>query len=324
MLTALALLVVFSMLGTAYVRYMALENERAVRQMRTSQVRHAARAGLRVALAEIEAALNHDLRPVPDAFELKLPVFTADRKVDRGFRRNDRRRLVARVTIIEESTRFNLNHVSPVILEQVLRVPREKARAIKESLPDGKHGADGDPLARPRAAWLVTLDDLESRGFMTAAELDKVDKGMITFSTVADHQRPRAHFNVNTAPEKSISIALGVDRAVARKVVEVRPFENMRQLSAAAGKQPAEFNLPAQAICFEPRSFRVTCEASYANTIEGADAYDAVYGGAEAVAVIDKTGRDLAVVEWHETAGRPAENQQSPLLQGRTQDKRNR
>ena len=76
LLTALGLLLIFSLLGSGYVGYMIIENDRADLQVRDVRASAALDGAMRTALARMDAALRAGKAP-PEEFAFEFPVYIA-------------------------------------------------------------------------------------------------------------------------------------------------------------------------------------------------------------------------------------------------------
>ncbi len=299
LLTALSLLLLFSFLGTVYVRYMEIENERTDFELRLVRARHTSAAGVYAAVTEVQAALEAGRAPA-DRFEFELPVYRVDRRATLGFAPHDSRRAVARVTVTDESGKINLNHAPGPVLQAILGVDEAGAAKIVESLPR-KGNPDADWIAGGDRTWLISLDDMVARGLLDQTMAKAVDTRLVTFFTVADHAQPSAYLNVNAAPPQVIAAALGVSLDTARAVVAARPFSTLAEVSAAAAKDLAGFHLPPDAFSFASHCFRIVSEGRYSNVYSGGREYRTSRRRVEAVVIFDAAGAP-SVRMWSEAA----------------------
>jgi len=301
LLTALALLVLFSMLGTAYIRYMSIENERTDFEIRVVRARLVASSGAYAAVAELEAAVTAGKAP-PASLSLEFPVYGARRGVSLGFEAYETRRASADVTVSDESGKINPNHATPAVLQAVLGVDEAAAARILTSLPNaGDEGEDW--LGGANRTWLLSVDDLVQRGLLSAEAAVEVDRGLLTFSSVADHTRPRGYLNVNAASPEVLAVVLGVDIETARAVGAAGPYASVADLAAAAGRAPGALSLPMGALGVVSRCFRVVSNGAYANVDEDGHVYRASQRHAEAVVTLDAAGKATTRL-WREGPGR--------------------
>lgn len=306
LLTAIALLALFSLLGTAYVTYMGVVLEKAYLDMRSLQARHMARGGVEAAIGQLQAVLY---KPEPvrkllaSGLEIEFPVYRVDRSNPLGFSPNDRRRGAVKVAITDESGRINLNHAPLRVLRAVLRVDPEKARKILDSLP---RTDAGETAARARK-WLAGVDDLVNYGLMDAEAFEAVSRDWITVHTVADHSNPREFLNVNAASPHVLAAILNIHPKAAKEITSARPFKNQADLSAAAQKALSTFNykpapetpdqLPKE-LCFESRCFRIVSEATLSNLGPNDSEYRKTPSRVEAVVTFGDKGPQITY--WSE------------------------
>ncbi len=311
LLAALGMLFIFCMLGMAYVGYMTTTLDRSNYDIRLLRTRCIAEGGIEAGIATLQAAL-HDPeklgRVVGATTEVEFPVYRLERGAPNDFAADETKKGVAKVTVRDESGAVNLNHAPARVLQAILKVDGDTARRIRSSLPAGEGG--GGPQA-----WLASVDDLVARGLVTEAALTAVPTKCLTVYSVADHANATGFVNLNVAPPVVLAALLDVDVATAQKVVEARakqPFKSLADVAAAAGKDPASFNLkPApdapdalpKELSFQSRCFRIVSEAELSDLGPGGRAVRATHGGAEAVVVFDEEGRPQTTF-WSEAPER--------------------
>jgi len=294
LLTALAVLFLFSLLGTTYLRYMSIVGDKTALDVRLIRSRHMAGGGVQAAMGEIQAVLNdpdalRDLQA--NGLEIAFPVYQANRAEATGLVPRERRRGITTVTVTDESGKVNLNHAPLRVLRAILGVDSATARNIADALPSA--GAAGEASASDRR-WLAGLDDLVNRGLVPPAAYKRLNKNLLTVHTVAHHARPSAFVNVNAAPPEVLAALLDVPREAAASLIAARPFKDLAGLSAAAGKPAATFNLrPApetpqalpEALCFESRCFRIVSRASVSDLGPNDTEYRTMKSRVEAVVI---------------------------------------
>ena len=311
LLTALAVLFLFSLLGTTYLRYMSLVGDETALEVRRIRSRHMAGGGVRAAIGAIQAALN-DADALRDlqakGLEIGFPVYRADRGETEGLAPRERRRGVTTVTVADESGKVNLNHAPLRVLRAILGVDNATARKIANALPSAE--AAGETAASGRR-WLAGVDELVNRGLVTPAVYARLNKNLLTVHTVAHHARPSAFLNVNAAPPEVLAALLDIPQEAAASVIAARPFKDLAALSAAAGKPAATFNLrPApetpqalpDALCLGSRCFRIVSRASVSDVGPSDTQYHTVKSRVEAV-VIFGAGAPC-ITYWSEAAER--------------------
>ncbi|GMV92097.1 MAG: hypothetical protein AMXMBFR82_18750 [Candidatus Hydrogenedentota bacterium] len=310
LITVLGLLVVFMMLGTAWVGYMMVEHQETDWNVNGLHATHAAQGGINAGIAAVQSAIAEGTSPkLNDRIELEIPVYrenTADTGVPAA---SDRRVCRVSVRLMDEAARVNINHAPPNVLREILQVDGEKARQIRSSLPRTEEAAgEGDEVRR----WFSSVDELVTRGFLAPEALSEDMAGMLTVYTVPDPANAHGYMNVNTAPARVLQALLNITPETATQVANARPFGDVTELSAAAGKDPAAFNvrpapdalntLPPE-LSFSSRCYRILSTAELVDT-QAADASVPVATVTiEAVACVDDQG-NTRIMYWNESAGR--------------------
>jgi len=300
-LAALALLFLFTLLGTAYVTHMTTEVERTNFEIRGVRARNIARGGIHTAIGAIRQAIEENGLPglLASPYEIELPVYKSQPDAPLGFAARENQRATAQVAVYDESGKVNLNHAPPRVLQAVLGVDGQTARRIRSSLPSS--GAPG-------GQWLGSLEDLVHRGFLSREAFDALDRDLVTVYTVADHAHPGASLNVNAAPPAVLAAILGLAPEAAQALAAQRPgLSTATDLAAAAGKGPAAFNFKPQPgsapdaladeLCFQSRCFRVVSTATVSN-VGPNDTYRPTQARVEAIVVLTRSGAQ--VTYWSE------------------------
>lgn len=304
LILALTMLALFTVLGTLYVSHMTTELARADLGLREARARQTAQAGVAVALGELERALQSgQLQQVLDrAIPIELPAYKG---VFDGtgiaMEAVDNRTAKTEVTISDESAKANPNYLPASALQRLLGVEGDTARAIASSLP--REDSTG-------GAWIYDLDDLLQRGLLTEAQFLALDTSLLTTCSSVDPARPQDSLNINTAAPAVLAAILDVPLEQADAIAAKRPFSNLEALSAAAGKDPATFNvkpdpanpygLPAP-LALKSRCFRIVSRAEYGTT-EGGRQWNRATGEVEAVVVFDDQGK-YQFVRWNARRG---------------------
>jgi len=266
LVTALALLLFFSILATVYARYAMLETEATRLDLDKDYARQTARAGIEATLGEIEVALEGGKAP-DDRYEFTLPVYVAENR-DQGFSEGVIGG-VAKVVVTDESAKINLNFAPVRVLEAILNIDANTARQIRQELPK-----IGVPDAENQGRWLTSIDDLAIRGLLNERKVASLNRDLLTVHSVLDPARPEAFINLNSAPAPVIAAVLNVPGDVAEAVVKNRPYSSLEELVAVTGTTPAMFNVtpdpeaPAglpRELSFTSRCFRIRCEGSLIN-----------------------------------------------------------
>jgi type II secretory pathway component PulK len=249
LLTALGLLLVFSLLGTAYLRYMTTESARTDLVLRNHRVAEGATGALNAAIGELTGLLAAGQAP-PAQLEITLPFYL---QTPEGLVADDTRQLQSVLTIADESQKVNLNHATRPLLELLLAVDRGTARAIAQSVPHpGAENGGG--------RWFVQPNELVTRGLMTPEQYKKAPTDLLTVYTAESLAVPAGYLNINAAPAEVMAAVLGVPLEQARQVIQARPFASVEALVAAAGVEAGMLNLPPEALALSSRCFRLRCQ----------------------------------------------------------------
>lgn len=309
---AISMLALFATLGMMYVRRMNLEVAHADMILAEARARQAAAAGVHAAVAELERAMEtrqvHQLLAKPKQYD--FPVYSGARADGTPTRApSARRRAYAKVSIADENAKVNLNHAPASVLQILLGVDGATARAIAGSLPRNGAPILASENETPRQ-WLLEPADLLARGLLTREQFDAVNPAHLTTYTVADHAQPAAFLNINAAPPEVMAAVMDTSVEDARKAITRRPFRTLAALAAAAGKDPATFNirpdpadptaLPAP-LAFESRCFQVVSEAVCA-MVAGKEEYDRTHARVEAIVYFPPDG-GYQIVKWNAQRG---------------------
>lgn len=314
LLTALGLLIVFTMLGIAWVRFMAIEHEQSAMETKNAEATYAARGGINAGIAAARAAVMQSAMPsLTEPITYELPVYRDNVGKGPDLEALDSRVLRVRVHLEDESARININYAPPNVLREILHVDGETARQIRSDLPRTDGGA-GDAGGNRR--WFADVDELVTRDLLKADQLTPDMKKMLTVYTVPDPADAKGYMNVNTASAPVLEALLAITPDVAKRVIDARstrPFSDVTELSAAAGKDPATFNVrPApdalntlpDELSFTSRCFRVISDAELVDPTVPVESRAVLAAEqVEAVVYIDSTGNP-DVLYWNESVER--------------------
>lgn len=310
LLIAVSLLGLFTLLGMVYVRHMNIEITQAKYVLDTARARNGAVAGIEAALGDLQRALVE--KQVQQVTGKPLTYSLNSYKATRGgdglaLALQENRTLTATVTITDESGKINLNHAPASVLQSILKVDGAAARAITGSLP--RSGAK--PEGIPEQQWLVSVDDLLTRGMLTQEQFAAVNPAFVTTYTVTDHVSPLGFLNINAAPVEVLAAVVDLPVETVRQFADKRPFSSLAALGAASGKDPATFNfkpdpndpaaLPA-ALAFESHCFRVTCEAVF-SAVDGKNERRLSQAEATAVVLFAPEYNGYEIVCWNTQQG---------------------
>jgi len=307
LLTALAFLFLFSMLGAALVRSISIDLERTETELAGQRAAAFARGGVEAAIGEIAAALAAGEAPnvLAGPVEIQYPVYKADKSSPAGIGPAESLRGRATFTVTDESGKININHATPRVLKAVLGVDGTVARAIRGSLP--LSAATGSPANR---AWFTNLSELSTRGLVPPRLYKKIDSKLVTVHSVVDHNHAEEFLNVNAAPAQVLAAVLDIPLQAAQALVDRRPFRGLQELCEAAGKDPSMFNGGAGAesaeglgkeFAFQSRCFRIASEGVVAEVGPGNAEFRPTRRHVEAVVVFDRLAGPQ-VTYWSERA----------------------
>jgi type II secretory pathway component PulK len=292
LLTALVMLVLFSMLGTAYIKYMSIDIDTAKYQRREVRARHLAIGGINAAIGKISGQIKRGETP-GGAYDFQLPVvlFKGDELEYLG---QD-----VHVDISDESRRINVNHAPLEVLE-ALGIERGTVRQLKSRLPRQGERANTD------RRWLASVQELLSREFLSAEEYLALNTELLTVHTVADQTRPAGYINLNSTPPEALSALLDIDLEDASVLAEKRPFTSWNDLIIKSGKGARTYNvrpsvltpdtMPAE-LSLASRCFRLESQARIGLEVSGDRS---VTSTVEAVVVFDGDG-DYQIQFWSKT-----------------------
>ena len=268
LITALALLVLFSLMGGAYVGYMLRDRDGVAVALQKSYVRHAAEAGIYAAIGELQRQVDAGVN-TPSTIPYAFPLY---RIQDDTLAPRDDAKLTTTVTVDDENARINVNFAPRGMLERILNVDRATARRITSELPHA--GEAGNDAQR----WFTTVDELVTRGYLTREAFEQLDTDSITVYTGEDMNDPRQYINLNTAPANVVAAVLNIPEERARAIAQGPPLTTLADLASAAGQDASAFNtisvpnalpnaLPSE-LMLQSRSFRLISEARL--SIDGA------------------------------------------------------
>lgn len=244
---ALVMLVVFAMLGSAYVKYMTLDLENTRFEVQKLRSEHLGQSGVYAAIGEIEAARSKNERPLT-TYEFGLPVYRTEQQDDGTLGRTEFPQYVV-ANVRDESGRVNLNHAPGPILE-ALGIP---ASVIRE-----RQASD--------FRFFVSVDDLRARDFMNSQEFDALDLDLLT---VFSGDRRGADINLNSADPKVLEAIFNIDPQEAATLASKRPFTSWRDVVRKIGREPSSFRVSSaqpdelpEGLSLKGACFRISSSAS--------------------------------------------------------------
>jgi type II secretory pathway component PulK len=262
LISALSMLVLLSMLGTAYVSYMLLEQDEARMSVQNVRARYLADGGIQAAIGEIQAAIE-DGRVPQTQYSFDLPLYMNNG----GTLEPDSQQVSVQVT--DESALININHVERAVLE-ALGIPRNVARDIRNQLPRA------EIPSMERRTWFSSVEDLRTRGYLDGKEFRNTQTDLMTVHTVADPDNARNFININSAPAGVLAALFNLTNDQALAVVEKRPFRSWDDVVRKVGTDPSTYNVVANAepnrampveLALTSRCFRLVSEANMVNAL---------------------------------------------------------
>lgn len=312
LITALAMLLIFTILGTAYVGFMSIEQDNARYEGQQVHARHLARGGLHAAIGEIQAALQAGNRP-QEEYEFQIPVYL---RVAGALTAHPQ---TVHVSVLDESGRINVNHAPRQVLE-ALGFDRRIVRKLKGGLP-----APGEPSTSDRR-WLASVHELRSRGFLGAKAFKALDKDILTVYTVEDPGNPTGFINLNSAPAPVLAAVFNISPEEAETLTHARPFSSWEDAVAKTGRDPGTYNvqpslqapraMPAE-LALDSKCYRLVSSAARVKT-RGTQGHHS-RAVVEAVVIIKGSG-DYEFRFWSEVPGEEAPDLDSSVEQEAAED----
>lgn len=281
LISALSMLLLLTMLGTAYIGYMSLEQKESRLSTQGTRARHLADAGMYAAIGEIQAAVRENRVPQTE-YTFEIPLYMSI-----GGELTAQPQTVT-VQVTDESALININHVERAVLE-ALGVPRHAAREIRNELsqPEGQDAP---------AKWFSTVQGIRTRGFVSGQNFQDVLIDSMTVYTAADPNNPRNYININSAPPSVLAALFNLSADEAAAVAEMRPFRSWDDAVEKIGKDPSKYNVIANAepnrampveLALSSRCFRIISSATLQNAFTSRQG---MTKGVEAVVLLDDAG----------------------------------
>lgn len=219
---AVGLMIIFVMLGTAYVGYMVIELDTTGYDVNQVRARQLAEGGIRAAIGEIAAALESG-DAVADPLSFTLVAYRPE-----GGELAEYPQTV-NVAVSDESARVNINH-APALVLRALGLSEDAVNAVMEYRGDGKNR-------------LASVDALLTRDLIDTQAYDRLNRDLFTVYTVSDRRQPHSYINVNSAPPRVLSAIFAINMDEARALAAKRPFLDWRDVLQKVGREPTSFNV---------------------------------------------------------------------------------
>ncbi len=298
LIIALALLSLFALMGTAYVKHVGLRAESGNMELRKIHAARAAEAGINATIGEIITILERGGR-VPGSAACELPVYgmrkTGSVPENQGLEliALEHRRARADVTIEDESGKVNINHAPASVLRHLLKGDGVTARRLAEEA---------------RKKPFISLNELLKRGGLSKKQFKRI-KPYVTVYTVVDHENPAGYINLRAAPPEVLGALLDItDEKIIRNIAAARPKTLEKLCEIAGGKDPATFNIPMDphnldalppALTLTSRCFRLVSEGNFAYVKDAKDTegYNRAVSRVEAVVLFGLDGQ-YEILKW--------------------------
>lgn len=221
---ALSLLLVFSMLGTAYVKYMNVELKSTQVDIQKLRGKHLGQSGVYAAIGEIEAAIAHGEAPA-GSYQFDMPVYRMQKADDGVTLEQVEFPQSVKAQVSDESGLVNLNHAPDAVLT-ALKVP--------QSVINERRGRNFRPF--------VSVDDLRSRDLMNSQDYAALDRGSLTVYT---GDKTGANVNLNAAGPNVLSAIFNITVAEAEALSGKRPFTSWEDVVEKVGRAPSTYRVPS-------------------------------------------------------------------------------
>ncbi|MBN4046707.1 general secretion pathway protein GspK [bacterium AH-315-P07] len=281
---ALGLLVVFSLLGTAYIEFSRITFEETRLDVQKVRSSHLSRGGIYAGIGEIQAALAKGIEPNQN-YEVKLPIYRIlDGEVE-DFEQN------VTISVQDEASKANLNHAPKKVLV-ALGIPAEVVDAYRKNATS----KDGRVL--------VSFDDLRTRDFMNGQNFNALNESLFTAHS-GDSEGTGNAINLNTADPTILAAVFAIDVEEAQSLAAKRPFTSWADVRSKVGREPSTFNVydggtsnnaMPRSLSLTSRSFRLISEASMVNAYT---TKNGLHSGIEAVVNFTADG-SFSIRFWNE------------------------
>lgn len=282
---SLMLLLVFSTLGTAYVKSMTISLEGTRYDLQNVRANHLSRGGVYAGIGEIQASIEKGEQP-GSSYTIDLPVY----RMVEGERESYPQTVA--VTVSDESGKANLNFAPKPVLV-ALGIPAKVVDAIRQQA----QGASG--------RLLVSVDDLRTRDFLNGQSYNALNKNAFTVYTGSVNGAGAA-INLNSATPAVLAAVFGIDMEEASALAGKRPFTSWDDVRAKVAREPSTFNVPVvisgdrgmpEALSLGSRSYRLSSEA-FMKTLDTSS--NGLHSAVEAVVTYAVDG-SFAIRYWNET-----------------------
>ncbi len=241
LLIAISLLGVFALLGMYYVRDSETELQRTILLLDEMKAKNYAKAGLNLALAELERAWRTDkiqdlLSRCPLEFDCPYYKQTYSSNEALSLEPSDNVQVKVRVQIFDESGKINLNCSPASVLQKILNVDGETARQIVSNLPT-------PGMNSTNQRWIYLIDELYDRGWLKKEKTNIKVSNFISTWNAGNPENLQSYLNVNIAPPEVLMALFNINLDDVQKIINARPFKSFNEVISTIGKDPATFNV---------------------------------------------------------------------------------
>jgi type II secretory pathway component PulK len=243
---SLALLLIFALLGTEYVRYMTINLDRTRFDVQKVRASHLSQGGVYATIGEMEVAFEKGETP-RTIYQFGLQVYRTER-TDVGRERVAYPQVVT-ATVRDESGRVNLNHAPEAVLV-ALGIPKSVISAMR-----------ADSARTP----LVSVDDLRTRDYMNSQDYNGLNTELFTVYTGSSRG---ASVNLNSATPAVLAAIFNIELTEAKALAGKRPFNSWQDVVSKVGREPSTFNVQTKAnrsmpddVSLESNCYRILSEA---------------------------------------------------------------
>ena len=281
LVAAIGLLVIFAMLGTAYIGYMSLEYDEAAVQLREVRARTLAEAGVYAAIGEVQAAIAQSAVPERE-YSIPLAAYRQEATGQGSYPQT------VHVTVVDESSRVNMNF-APVALLRALGLPENAAKGLDDYRAAGKR--------------LASVDSLRSEGIVDAKGMQALHRDLLTVYTGSDPRQPHSYLNLNSAPDAVLAAVFAISAEEAAALASKRPFSSWEDVLQKVGREPSTFNVkpPQYASRDMPADLALTSRCFRLQSVTKMEMPGGrpAYAGVEAVVAFLDNGT-YSIRHWHE------------------------
>mgnify|MGYP001189007274 CR=1 FL=1 len=241
LMAALMLLLVFAVLGTAYMKSMMLSLETTQYSVQDARATHLGRAGIYAGIGEIQGSMSAGERP-----ELRYTLHTLGLPILRqGQPEPDEYMQDVTVDVSDELARVDLNFSPKGVLVE-LGIPGDVVDAYRSDARNGN-------------GVLMSVSELWSRGYLDRQAFGTLDRDLFTVHAGVSHGH--SGINLNSASPAVLAAVFGIEEDAAENLV--RPFESWADAVSKVGSDSVSFNVASgsdmpESLVLESRVYRLS------------------------------------------------------------------